>query len=52
MFKITNSINLVKELFSKIDPTRFHGNNEIQPKTRNYLPFYELKKSRNKEIDL
>jgi hypothetical protein len=38
MFKVTNSTNLVKELFSKPDPTRFQGNNEIQPETRIYLP--------------
>jgi hypothetical protein len=38
MFKMTNSTNLVKELFSKTDPTRFPGNNEIQPKIRISLP--------------
>jgi hypothetical protein len=35
---MTNSTNLVKELFSKTTPKRFHGNNEFQLKTRIYFP--------------
>jgi hypothetical protein len=49
MFKITNSINLVKALFSKTDPTRVHGNNKIQPKIRILLPSSELKSPNNEE---
>jgi hypothetical protein len=37
MFKITNSTNLVKELFSKTDPTKFQDESKIQPKTRIFL---------------
>jgi hypothetical protein len=36
--KIPNSTNFVKELYSKMDPTSFQGNNELQPKIIIYLP--------------
>ncbi|WP_428740135.1 hypothetical protein, partial [Sulfurimonas sp.] len=45
MFKITNSTKLVKELFSKTNPTRFQGNNKIQPKNKNLFTFLGAKKS-------
>jgi hypothetical protein len=38
MFKITNSTNIIKKLFSKTDPTIFQGNNKIQLKIRILLP--------------
>jgi hypothetical protein len=46
MFKITNSTNLVKELFSKTDPTRFHGNNQNSAKNKNLLIFLGAQKSK------
>jgi hypothetical protein len=49
---MTNFTNLVKELFSKTVPKRFHGNNEFQPKTRIYFPSYELKIQIGKEKHL
>jgi hypothetical protein len=48
MFKITYSTNLVKELFSKTDPTRFQGNNEIQPKNKNIFTFLGAQKSKER----
>jgi hypothetical protein len=38
MFKMINSTTLVKELFSKTNPTRFQEESEIYPKTRIFLP--------------
>jgi hypothetical protein len=39
MFKMTNSTNMEKELFSKTDPTRFQKEGEIELKT---IIFYLL----------
>jgi hypothetical protein len=44
MKNVTNSTNLVKELFPKIDPTRFHRDNEIQAKQES---IYILRSSKN-----
>jgi hypothetical protein len=52
MFKMTNSTNLVKELFSKVDPTKFQGNNKIEPKIRILLPSWELKNPKSEETHL
>jgi hypothetical protein len=38
MFKMINSTTLVKELFSKTNPTRFQEESKIYPKTRIFLP--------------
>jgi hypothetical protein len=46
MFKITNSTNLVQELFSKTDPTRFQGNNLNSAKNKNLLTFLGAQKSK------
>jgi hypothetical protein len=52
MFKITNSTNLVKELFLETDPTRFQEETEIQPKTRIFLSSQEPKNPKNEERHL
>jgi hypothetical protein len=52
MFKITNSTNLVKALFSKTSPTRFQGNNKIQLKIRIFLPSWKPKNPKNEEKHL
>jgi hypothetical protein len=48
MFNITNSTNLVQELFSKTDPTRFHRNNRHSIKNKNLLTFLGAQKSKER----
>jgi hypothetical protein len=41
-----------KNFSQKLIQKRFRGNNKLQPRTRIYLPSYELKNPKNKEKNL